>query len=247
VHAAQLGLRRRRQVGAEEERSSTSVSGIPPDLQAQYEAIVSRATTAGRPLRPVPLLEASPSTRRASRVAGTRAAPRVQLSRDLLEADPADRAFVIAHELSHVLRWQCGERVDGRPVLPVASGLAGAGVGGVIGVLLGPPSLAGLFAAIALAGVAGMWLVLLAVIRREEAAADVTAATVFREVLSAAGVSRLRRGEGWGSRFVPTLLRSHPHPQARRRAGQAARAALDEAGDRPGCPACGRARGETAG
>jgi len=59
------------------------------------------------------------------------------------------------------------------------------------------------------------------VTRREEVATDATAAAVFGEVLSTAGVRRLRRREGIPARLLPSLLRSHPHPGSRRRAGQA--------------------------
>ena len=74
---------------------------------------------------------------------------------------------------------------------------------------------------LALLGVGALWLMLIALIRREEAAADVTAAAVFGEVLTIAGVERLRRGEGALARYVPSVLREHTHPNARRRAGLA--------------------------
>lgn len=60
------------------------------------------------------------------------------------------------------------------------------------------------------------------VTRREEVATGATVAAVFGEVLSAAGVRRLRRREGVPGALLPTVLRSYPRPGFRRRAGQAA-------------------------
>ena len=74
---------------------------------------------------------------------------------------------------------------------------------------------------LALLGVGALWLMLVALIRREETAADVTAAAVFGAVLTIAGVERLRRGEGALVRYMPNVLREHTHPNARRRAGLA--------------------------
>lgn len=67
---------------------------------------------------------------------------------------------------------------------------------------------------------------LISLTRREETAAEVTATRVFGEVLTVAGVQRIRRNEGALSRYVPALLRSHPDPAARRRAGLASRPEL---------------------
>ena len=85
----------------------------------------------------------------------------------------------------------------------------------------------GLLLALAALGAFGMWMVLISLVRREETATDATAAQVFGEVLTVAGVERIRRNEGALSRYVPTLLRSHPDPAARRRAGLASRPDLD--------------------
>lgn len=76
-------------------------------------------------------------------------------------------------------------------------------------------------------GAFGMWLVLIGLVRREETAIDATAARVFGEVLTVAGVERIRHNKGALSRCVPTLLRSHPDPAARRRAGLAGRPDMD--------------------
>lgn len=70
-------------------------------------------------------------------------------------------------------------------------------------------------------------MVLIGLIRQEEIATDTTAAQVFGEVLTVAGVQRIRRNEGALSRYVPTLLRSHRDPAAGRRAGLASRPDLD--------------------
>jgi hypothetical protein len=89
-------------------------------------------------------------------------------------------------------------------------------------VLFGPGRYIGLLLALGVVGATGMRLVLVALIRREETETDAAAARVFGEVLTPAGVERIRRNEGRLSRYVPTVLRSHPHPAARRRAGLAA-------------------------
>lgn len=65
----------------------------------------------------------------------------------------------------------------------------------------------------------GVGLVLLmGSIRREEVRTDATASEVFEVVLTDADADRLRRIEG-KARFLPTLLRTHPHPHVRRSAG----------------------------
>ena len=52
----------------------------------------------------------------------------------------------------------------------------------------------------------------MSLVRCEEIATDATAAAVFAEVLSAAGVERIRRNEGALSRYLPTGIRSHRTP-----------------------------------
>ena len=87
-------------------------------------------------------------------------------------------------------------------------------------VALTPALLAGLsLLAIVFAGVIASLLVIATRIRREEAGADALAAAVFQEVLSETGVKRIRRDEGLGWRWCPTVARTHPHPAARRQAG----------------------------
>jgi len=147
---------------------------------------------------------------------------------DLLSARPVDRAWPIAHELSHVLRCQEGARPAGASTfLALAAILVWGALGAVAGAGwamlhgVGPWTVGLAIAAVGQVG--GLWLVLLALLRREESATDAMAAAVFGEVLTAAGVARLRRREGALSPYVPTVLRSHPHPRDRRTAGRAAR------------------------
>ena len=210
--------------------SAGATSDLPAQLRAEYEQIAARAAAAGRPLRPVPLLELTAAARHGSRAIlgppGGADLPRVRLSVNVLTTAPAERAWTIAHELSHVLHRQEGAR-PGRTTafLLGAAGIAGGTVAAVLGavysVLLGSGVDVGPLLTLALLGVGALWLMLVALIRREETAADVTAA-VFGEVLTIAGVERLRRGEGALARYVPNVLREHTHPNARRRAGLAA-------------------------
>lgn len=205
---------------------------VPAELRAEVEQIARRAAAAGRPLEPIPTLEIATHPRHGSRAFSPRGGvppPRVCLGLDLLDAAPADRAWTIAHELAHVLRRQEGTRLEFTRRLVTAGALLGAlAVAAVLVagylVLFSPGRYIGLLLALALGivGVTGMWLVLVALIRREETETDAAAATVFGEVLTPAGVERIRRNEGRLSRYVPTVLRSHPHPAARRRAGLAA-------------------------
>ena len=213
-------------------RSAPPPPDVPDQLRAEFQQIAARAAAAGRPLRPVPTLEVAAHSRHGSRVIlgppGGPDLPRVRLGLDLLDTPPADRAWTIAHELSHVLRRQEGARPGVSAGLLVGAAATGAlSIAAVLAAgysaLLGDDRYAGPLFVLAVAGVAGLWLVLNALIRREETETDATAAAVFGEVLTAAGVERVRRNEGALSRYVPTLLRSHPHPAARRRAGLASR------------------------
>jgi Zn-dependent protease with chaperone function len=210
--------------------SAGATSDVPAQLRAEYEQIAARAAAAGRPLRPVPLLELTADARHGSRAIlgppGGADLPRVRLSVNVLTTAPAERAWTIAHELSHVLHRQ----EDARPgrttgFLAGAAGIAGGTVAAVLGavysVLLGSGVDVGPLLTLALLGVGALWLMLVALIRREETAADVTAAAVFGEVLTFAGVERLRRGEGALARYVPNVLREHNHLSDRRRAGLA--------------------------
>jgi len=79
---------------------------------------------------------------------------------------------------------------------------------------------------LALASGIGMSMstVIFDVVRREETAADATAAEVFSEVLTVAGVQRLRRREGAFGAFAElplSAVRTHPRPSHRCRAGLA--------------------------
>jgi Zn-dependent protease with chaperone function len=203
---------------------------VPAELRAEVEQIARRAAAAGRPLDPMPALELATRPRHGSRVFlgppdGSQL-PRVRLGLDLLDVDPADRAWAIAHELAHVLRRQEGIRLEftGRRV--TAGALLGVlAVAAVLtagyGALFGSGRYVALLLTLGLVGATGMWLVLVALIRQEETETDATATDVFGEVLTPAGVERIQRNEGRLSRYVPTVLRTHPHPAARRRAGLA--------------------------
>lgn len=177
------------------------------------------------PLDPVPVLDIATNPRRSSRVvlgSSTDATVRVRLSADLVGASPRVRSWSMAHELSHVQRRQQGVRPVGlAPPLTAAAVSASAGVGGLAGagwaLAAGPPWAGPASCVVAVAGVLGLWLVLLALHRQEEAATDTTACTVFGQVLTEAGVARLAHQEGPLARWVPTLLRSHPRPSRRRR------------------------------
>lgn len=205
---------------------------VPEPLRAQFEQIAARAAAAGRPLAPMPTLELATRAGHGSRAfagrTGTAQTPRVRLSRDLLEAAPADRAWTIAHELSHVLRSQEGARLEHTRGHLAAAGvfaaLAAAPLFFTVPLAEAPagwPFRVGLVA-LTVVGLAGLWAVLVSLTRREETATDLTAALVFGEVLSLTGVTRLVRDEGALSRCLPTVIRSHPHPSARRQLGLAA-------------------------
>jgi len=192
--------------------------------------IARRAARHGTPLDPLPELEIARRARHGSRVRlGARGRPpRLCLAPDLLDLAPADRAWTIAHELTHVLRRQEGTRQElARGLLTTAGLLAVLAVSAVLAagylVLSGSARHVGLPFAIGVASVAGMWLVFLSLLRREETETDAAAAEVFGEVLTVAGVERLRRIEGLLTRHLPTFLRSHPPAAARRQAGLTAR------------------------
>lgn len=201
---------------------------VPDQLRGEIGQIAARAAAAGRPLGPAPMVKVAGRGGHSSRVVmgppGIDRRPRVLLGLDLLDLAPVERAWTFAHELSHVLRRQEGTRLqDTRGPLLVAVLLAASSVAallyaGYLAVSRGDPDV-GLFLALAMLGAAGMALLLLTLQRREETETDATAAAVFGEVLTPGGVDRIRRDEGALSRWVPTLLRSHPHPAARRRAG----------------------------
>ena len=205
---------------------------LDDDLLEQFTDIVDRATAAGRPLHPRPRLEVADGRRERSR-AVTRAgeAPRVRVQRDLPARPPQARAWTLAHETAHVLRAQEGARPPQRGLTALAGVLA---VVAVVAVAVGAYGelLAGwtgtttqwLLPAVAGITALGMIMILTALVRREEVATDEVAAVIFGEVLSPDGVQRLLHAEGglW-LRWLPTLLRTHPRPAARRRAGLRAR------------------------
>jgi len=203
---------------------------VPDRLRAEVAEIAARAAAAGRPLDLLPVLEVAACRRQGSAAfigrPGRREPPRVRLAIKLLSQAPTERAWTIAHELSHVLRAQEGTRV--RPsrarlvagAVLIAAAVLGLATAGYVAVSGGTDVGVPLTAASGAA--TGMYLVLLGPDRAEEAGADVTAAKVFGEVLSVAGVERMRRDEGVLVRYAPTVLRTHPHPAARRAAGLAA-------------------------
>lgn len=205
---------------------------IPDLLRRQFEQIAARAAAHGRALHPMPTLELAARDGQGSRAipgpARGRQRPRVRLGRDLLDVAPDDRAWTIAHELSHILRAQQSTRprhlrgplglAELLLIVTVAAMLAAGGT-----LLRGSGPDLGWLLTLATLSAAGGLLAVIALGRREESATDVTAATVFSEVLTPAGVQRLRRAEGALSGYVPNLLRTHPRPAARRRAGLACR------------------------
>ena len=201
---------------------------VPAPLRQEFETIAARAAEGGRPLLPVPTLEIATHDKQTSRAftgpAGSTDAPRVRLARDLLDTSSEDRAWTIAHELSHVLRAQEGSRSEYTHARLTAMGallalsvgaLVFAGYAGLVGA---GPNVGLLFVLALLSGVA-MCVAAFEVIRREETAADATAAEVFGEVLTVAGVERLRRKEGAFAELPLAALRTHPRPSDRRRAG----------------------------
>ena len=203
---------------------------VPDELRAEVEQIARRAARHGTPLNPMPELEIAQRTRHGSRARlGARdRPPRLYLDPGLLDLAPADRAWTIAHELAHVLRRQEGTRQElARGLLTTAGLLAVLAVGAVLAagylVLSGSARHVDLPFAVGVASVAGMWLLFISLLRREETETDAAAAEVFGEVLTAAGVERLRRIEGLLTRHLPTFLRSHPRAAARRQAGLTAR------------------------
>lgn len=207
-------------------------SSPPPDqLCEEFGEIAARAAAAGQPLDPLPVLEVAEHSSHGSRSfvgpPGSDDLPRVRLGMDLLAAAPEDRAWTIAHELSHVLRRQERTRLEfTRGPLALAAALLAGAIGAVVlaGLSLrGAGADIGLVLLTAVVCAIGMYFVNVTLVRREEIATDATAAQVFTEVLSAAGVERIRRNEGALSRYLPTVIRSHPHPAARRRAGLAHR------------------------
>lgn len=193
---------------------------VPAGLREQYEQFAARAAAAGRALDPTPVLEIATRARHDSRVflgtAGAAGPVRVRLSRDLVTAVPAERAWTIAHELGHALRHLEGARLQTPAGLLAGSALAGtASAAGVFAAgyaaLRGFGAAVDLLLTLSMVGAVVMTAGIATVTRREEVATDATAAAVFGEVLSAAGVRRLRRREGIPARLLPSLLRSHPH------------------------------------
>jgi len=165
---------------------------VPAELREQYEQIAARAAAAGRALDPTPVLEIATRARHDSRVfLGT-----------------AGAAGPVRVRLSRDLALAGTASAAG----VFAAGYAALrGSGAAVELLL---TLSMVGAVVMAAGIA-------TVTRREEVATDATAAAVFGEVLSTAGVRRLRRREGIPARLLPSLLRSHPRPGSRRRAGRA--------------------------
>lgn len=205
-------------------------AAVPAPLRQEFETIAARAAAVGRPLAPMPTLEIATNSRRDSRAftdpVGSAGTPRVRLAQDLLDTAPEERAWTIAHELSHVLRAQEGTRVTftrGRlnavwALLALA--VAALAVAGYAGLTRSGPS-ADLMAGLGVVGLAVWAALIVEVIRREETGADATAAEVFGEVLTVAGVKRLQRRERPFAEFAVTAWRTHPRPSHRRRAGLA--------------------------
>lgn len=200
----------------------------PAHLVDELAEMVQRCAAAGRPLDPPPLLELATSSRKSTEAifGGPHGPPRIRLALDLVDVPPHERSWTLAHELSHLLHRQ-----EARPlartgplralvaaVIVVALILVGRGVWLIAA---GDDQAAKQPLALAVLAPIVLLLVMIKLMRREEAAADLTAAEVFGEVLTPAGVQRLVQRQGI-ERFTPMLLRTHPRAPARRASGLAA-------------------------
>ncbi len=187
---------------------------VPVAVHAEFDELVDRAANVGRVLWDRPLLEAAQR-----RTQGCKAMPRpegevtrIRLSHEVLALPTAERRWTLAHELAHVLRYQAGEHI-GHSRFQAAVLVVLAALWLNCGVLLllrnaaGQPFLPVSAAALVLMLVVAATgvLVLTAPIRAEEAATDQLAAAVLGEVLTPAGVERLRRHERIG-RLVPSVF-----------------------------------------
>ncbi|MCM3662530.1 ImmA/IrrE family metallo-endopeptidase [Georgenia satyanarayanai] len=194
-------------------------TGRPAELLSEVHALAARAASAGRPLRSVPSVEISDKL--SSRAFPAHTPPRIRLSSRLLQLSPRERAWTIAHELSHVLRHQEGSAWRRAPIWPflLASVVTFASLTGAVIVASCSLILSTLLVLLALAGAGGLtwWNVAqLAGGRRNESETDALAATVFGEVMTEEWVQHTLHAEGL-SRYLPLALRSHPPPDARRR------------------------------
>jgi len=226
---------------------------VPAELREQYEQIAARAAAAGRALDPTPVLEIATRARHDSRVflgaAGAAGPVRVRLSRELVTAVPAERAWTIAHELGHALRHQEGARLQMPTRLLAGSALAGtasaAGVlAAVYAALHGSGAAVDLLFAFSMLGAVVMVAAIATVTRRDRrcgvrggaqrgrcATATLprgprpSPARGHRAGGQLGGQQQPRPGRdhaGAPGALLPTVLRSHPRPGSRRRAGQAA-------------------------
>jgi len=208
--------------------SSPTPAAVPAELRAQYEDLAARAATLGRALRPVPIVEIATSSTEDNHfwpgsIHGTRP-PRIRLSQDLPSMPAHDRGFSMAHELSHALSFQEKARrlqIQDRIFL---IGIAVAVLAGVAEAALhisrvGIPVVSVALGLLAFASLGVTILITLAVTRREEAATDVMAATVFGEALTEAGMRRLERREGASLQRRWRWFRTHPLPPTRRASG----------------------------
>lgn len=202
----------------------TQTRQVPADVRAQYAELAARAAAKGRPLRPVPALQLrnSPGSESVAGPANGTVRPRVELSAELAAGEPATREFTIGHELAHLLRRQEGRVATAYVMWMVtalwlvgACALAAAAYPERVGsgILVFGLWFGGLTALL------GGLVLLMASIRREESRTDATAWEVFGVVVTDPDERRLLRVEG-KARFLPTFLRTHPHPQARLAAGR---------------------------
>ena len=202
---------------------------VPADLQVQFDQLLNLAAARGSGLNPGPHLEIDASRPDAAESTGG-ASPVVRLGTRTAGLPPADRGFLLAHELSHIRRQQRGLV----PPFPRAAFGAWSLVmlavwEGVILVSAGWAPRGGLGVALAwwavrlalMLGAAawGLLGVVCSYSRREEAAVDHLTAVLFGEVLTVDGVERLTGLEERLNRALPDRLRSHPRPAARRAAG----------------------------
>ena len=203
---------------------------VPADLQQQFEQMLERAANRGAAVHPPPQLRIDPDDPQLAESSFLfRRKPLVELGMATVELPPRERAWTLAHELSHHWRYRHGL-------------MRGQLLAATLLLATVPIVLVGLFALqmteqgmlpkpawAALGGVTFLSLPIIALVviarikRRDEAATDHLAALLFGEVPTEGDVQRLLEQEPAGPRWLHT----HPAPASRRQA--ALRAAGDAA------------------
>lgn len=191
-------------------------------LVQEVEALIVRGERLGYPLASRPEIRVGASSR-AQSARGAQPA-RITIDARLLERSPADRRWVIGHELEHLLpgTLRAGSVLQ-RALM--AGGLVVAAVTVVVFLAVAVPrgwaalpdgpawnwGLCGVFSGmvIALAG-------LMQHSRDTEAACDRAAVVIYGQTMSDEHVAWLLRREGLGDRLAPTVFRTHPRPGRRR-------------------------------